>query len=81
MQLSLALQRQKLCSSLKMLLYACRLSSISLGQGQGPKAAAMIEEGASKGNWVLLQVSLVLLLSSSAQRVQALICCNCVHHM
>lgn len=34
----------------------CRLSSISLGQGQGPKAAAMIQEGLAKGNWVLLQV-------------------------
>ncbi|DBA76763.1 TPA: hypothetical protein ACH3X2_008790 [Trebouxia sp. C0005] len=32
-----------------------RLSSISLGQGQGPKAAAMIQEGLAKGNWVLLQ--------------------------
>ena len=33
-----------------------RLSSISLGQGQGPKAAAMIQDGLAKGNWVLLQV-------------------------
>lgn len=46
------------CLRLWLKTYWCahRLSSISLGQGQGPKAAAMIEEGASKGNWVLLQV-------------------------
>ncbi|KXZ55711.1 DHC8 protein [Gonium pectorale] len=32
-----------------------RLMAISLGQGQGPKAAAMIAEGARLGSWVVLQ--------------------------
>jgi len=32
-----------------------RTKAISLGQGQGPIAARMIEEGISKGAWVLLQ--------------------------
>ncbi|CDJ34396.1 uncharacterized protein EMH_0001030 [Eimeria mitis] len=32
-----------------------RFDSISLGQGQGPKAAKLIEEGCSRGGWVLLQ--------------------------
>ncbi|KAL8439659.1 hypothetical protein Efla_004567 [Eimeria flavescens] len=32
-----------------------RFESISLGQGQGPKAAKLIEEGCSRGGWVLLQ--------------------------
>jgi dynein heavy chain len=31
------------------------LGVISLGQGQGPKAQKMIDEGMKKGNWVLLQ--------------------------
>ena len=31
------------------------LASISLGQGQGPKATRMIDEAAQKGGWVLLQ--------------------------
>jgi dynein heavy chain len=33
---------------------ANKLESISLGQGQGPKAKKLIEEGHEKGNWVLL---------------------------
>ena len=32
-----------------------RLSSVSLGQGQGPKAEVLIKEGIEKGMWVLLQ--------------------------
>ena len=32
-----------------------RLNAISLGQGQGPKAAALIEKGVSDGSWVVLQ--------------------------
>ena len=30
------------------------VNSISLGQGQGPKAEAMITNGTSNGGWVLL---------------------------
>jgi len=32
-----------------------RLNAISLGQGQGPKAEALIKEAMSGGNWVVLQ--------------------------
>lgn len=32
-----------------------KLNRISLGQGQGPKAQALIEEGKQNGNWVFLQ--------------------------
>ncbi|GFH22159.1 uncharacterized protein HaLaN_19578 [Haematococcus lacustris] len=34
---------------------ASRLTAVSLGQGQGPKAAALIAEGIASGAWVLLQ--------------------------
>lgn len=34
---------------------ASRLMNISLGQGQGPKAASMIREGVASGSWVVLQ--------------------------
>jgi dynein heavy chain len=30
------------------------VDSVSLGQGQGPKARRMIEEGCTEGNWVLI---------------------------
>jgi dynein heavy chain len=32
-----------------------RLVAISLGQGQGPKAAALISEAQASGSWVMLQ--------------------------
>ena len=32
-----------------------RIDSISLGQGQGPKAERMIKDSIGKGGWVLLQ--------------------------
>ena len=35
--------------------YGSRISAISMGQGQGPKAAALINEGMASGAWVLLQ--------------------------
>lgn len=34
-----------------------RLFSISLGQGQGPRAEQMIEEGSEMGSWVFFQVT------------------------
>lgn len=33
-----------------------RMSAVSLGQGQGPKAATLVAEGANIGCWVVLQV-------------------------
>lgn len=33
-----------------------RLFSISLGQGQGPRAEAMLKQSAELGNWVFFQV-------------------------
>jgi dynein heavy chain len=35
--------------------FGARLSAISMGQGQGPKAATMISEATKAGLWVLLQ--------------------------
>jgi len=33
-----------------------RISAVSLGQGQGAKAATLVAEGANVGSWVVLQV-------------------------
>lgn len=33
----------------------CRCKSISLGQGQGPRAEKLIEEATRFGHWVILQ--------------------------
>lgn len=37
---------------------ASRTTAISLGQGQGRKAAALIADAASSGSWVVLQVGM-----------------------
>lgn len=37
-----------------------RVESVSLGQGQGPVAQKLIEEGSAAGYWVVLQVSLAV---------------------
>lgn len=39
--------------------YKDKILSISLGQGQGPVAEKLIEQGKVHGEWVFLQVSLV----------------------
>lgn len=36
--------------------YKERILAISLGQGQGPVAAKLIEQGTANGQWVFLQV-------------------------
>jgi len=36
--------------------YGSKISVISMGQGQGPKAAALIATARKAGSWVLLQV-------------------------
>lgn len=41
--------------STKVMEYADRLSLVSLGQGQGPYAAELVEKGTKTGDWVLLQ--------------------------
>ncbi|VVC38387.1 Dynein heavy chain, domain-2,Dynein heavy chain domain,Dynein heavy chain, P-loop containing D4 domain,P- [Cinara cedri] len=35
--------------------FGARLTALSLGQGQGPIASQLIEDGKNSGNWVLLQ--------------------------
>lgn len=35
--------------------FSKKLALVSLGQGQGPRAEALIKEGAERGTWVLLQ--------------------------
>ncbi|KAJ1570091.1 Dynein heavy chain 1, axonemal [Nowakowskiella sp. JEL0078] len=35
--------------------FSKKLTSVSLGQGQGPRAEALIKEGSERGIWVLLQ--------------------------
>ena len=42
--------------------YSSKISIISMGQGQGPKAAKLIAEGRRTGTWVLLQVRFPWLL-------------------
>ena len=42
---------------------AGRLATVSLGQGQGARAAALVAEGAAIGTWVVLQVSLMTHMS------------------
>lgn len=46
-----------------------RMFSISLGQGQGPRAEALIEEGIDAGNWVFFQVSPIPFQSRYVQHI------------
>lgn len=47
--------------------YGCKLAAMSLGQGQGPKAARLIAEARKTGGWVLLQARSALKGSSPSQ--------------
>lgn len=49
-----AAELYKFADKMKM---AKRMFSISLGQGQGPRAEQMIQDGVSVGSWVFFQVS------------------------
>lgn len=42
--------------------YKDKILAISLGQGQGPVAAKLIEQGIANGEWVFLQVKLSSIL-------------------
>lgn len=37
--------------------FSKRVQSISLGQGQGPVAEKLIDQGLERGDWIFLQVS------------------------
>lgn len=54
--------------------YGARISIISMGQGQGPKAAKLIAEGRAAGSWVLLQVIAALLALPCARSLTVLRC-------
>lgn len=61
-----------------------RMSAISLGQGQGAKAAALIADAVASGAWVVLQVRDVLVCDhGTSMSVGELIVllCMCVHAM
>jgi hypothetical protein len=46
-----------------------RVESVSLGQGQGPVATKLIEEGSSAGFWVVLQVGMIRCLQAETFNV------------
>ena len=47
--------------------YGAKIAFISMGQGQGPKAAKLIAEARAAGSWVLLQVRGPALRTRSAR--------------
>lgn len=52
-----AAELYKFAEKLKM---SKKLYTISLGQGQGPRAEAMIKQSTEVGNWVFFQVNVVV---------------------